>query len=191
MLNKMVLSSIATLSLVGCSQELSEEDSRVGFAAVSSVLATGVSMAQSSASATSVVADETPAFRAEGSANVDFNFNCPGGGTARFVGSAAAAGDPSAAAGTFSLSTTFSGCKSALNVTIDGDLDYEATASATGDSAQLSFSMVGSLSFSGEVDGSCDIDVKISASASPGSASGTYQGSICGHDASATANVQG
>lgn len=191
MRNQIFLSSIATLALASCSYELSEEDSRTAFFATQTVLAAGAAEAQGSAVATPVQADGTPAFRAGGEANVDFTFNCPGGGTARYTGTAVAAGDTSGAQGTFTLSTAFAGCKTLQNITIDGDMDYAASASASDASAQLSFTMNGSLSFSGEVDGTCDIDVKIAASATPGSASGSFEGSVCGHDAKATLSVTG
>lgn len=191
MFNRIVLSSLATFFLVGCSQELSEKDAQVAFGAALTVLQSGGAMAQSSAGATPVQADDAPAFRAGAEAAVDYDFACPGGGTARFAGSVVAASDETSGQATFTFQTDFAACKSLANITIDGNMDYASSISGTAEAVQLTFSMSGSLSFSGEVEGSCDIDLTLNASATAGSAGGTFEGSVCGHDASATLNVQG
>lgn len=190
MRNWIVLSSIASFFLVGCSQELSEKDAQVAFAATYTTLSVGGAAAQASAG-TPVQADESPAFRAGAAASVDYDYNCLGGGTAHFVGTATAASTETAGQATFNLATDFVGCTSPDNITIDGNLDYAASVSGTADTAEVTLSMNGSLSFEGKVEGSCEIDLKLAFSATAGSAQASYKGSVCGHDASATLNVQG
>jgi len=190
MLNKIVLSAVASLALIGCSEQLDEEDSRVAFTAAFSTLSAGGAAAQTSA-ATPVQADETPVFRAGAAGSVDYDYACPGGGTAHFAGSVTAVSDDVGGQASFTFATDFAGCKTLLDVTIDGSLDYASSVSGSAESATVTLSMDGSLSFSGKVDGTCDIEVDLSVSAAPGSAMGTYSGSVCGHDASATLNVQG
>lgn len=191
MRSKLVLSVVACGALVGCSgPQLSEEDAVVGFSAASMVLSTGSSMAVANVGA-AAQAEETPSFRAEGEAAVDFTYNCPGGGTARFAGSAVAASAESGGNVTFSLNTDFAACGTINSVTIDGGIDYASSVTGSAEAVSVEFSMDGSLSFSGQVEGDCDIDVKFSLSASQGAAGGSYKGSFCGHDASSTFKTQG
>ncbi len=188
--NRIVLSAIASLALIGCSDQLNEEDSRVAFAAAYSTLQVGAAEAQSNAG-TAAHTGDTPAFRDAAAGTVDYNYSCPGGGSAHYVGSLQASSDGGGGQATFDLSTDFAGCKTIGNITVDGSMDYAASVTGTADTASVTFAMNGSLSFSGEVDGSCDIDVKISVNATQGAAGLSYSGSVCGHDAAATLNVQG
>jgi hypothetical protein len=188
--NRIVLSAIASLALIGCSDQLNEEDSRVAFVAVSSALTAGAAEAQTNAGAAARTGD-TPAFRDSAAGTINYSYNCPGGGTAQFVGSVQASSDGLGGQAAFELATDFVGCKTLVNITVDGGMDYAASVTGTADAASVTFSMNGSLSFSGEVDGSCDIDLKFSANATQDAAGVTYSGSVCGHDASATLNVQG
>lgn len=191
MKNVLFTSAIVSLALVGCSNQLNEEDSVVAFSAASTVVAQGASQAQSGTPA-AVQAEDSPAFRDAAAGAVDYSFSCPSGGTAHFTGAFDAVADGSGGQATFSLSTDFAACKSLQNVTIDGNMDYAASIVGSDAGGSVTFSMNGSLDFSGQVDGSCDIDVKFSASGSAGGSAGvTYSGSICGHDAAATLNVQG
>lgn len=190
MLNKIVLSAIASLALIGCSDQLNEEDSRAAFTAAYATLSAGGAAAQTSA-ATPVQADDSPAFRAGAAGSVDYDYACPGGGTAHFAGTVTAVADDVGGQANFTFATDFSGCKTLLDITIDGSIDYASSVTGSAESASVKFSMDGSLSFSGKVDGSCDIEVDLAVSAVPGTASASYSGSVCGHDASATLSVQG
>jgi hypothetical protein len=163
----------------------------VAFVAAYSTLSAGGAAAQTSAAGTAAHASDTPAFRAGAAGSVDYDYMCPGGGTAHFVGSVAAVSDETSGQATFTLATEFAGCKTLVDITIDGNMDYASSVSGSAEAAEVSFSMSGSLAFEGKVEGSCDVDVKLSVSATPGSATGTYEGSVCGHDAAATLNVTG
>lgn len=131
-------------------------------------------------------------FRESVEGPVDYDFACMGGGTVHFSGSVQASSDPAGGQAMFELSTDFVGCEvKGGNITIDGGMDYAASASASssGD-ADVTFAMNGSLSFSDDIDGSCAFDVKFSATATgDGSAGVLYSGSICGRDAAVTLNV--
>ena len=77
-------------------------------------------------------------------------------------------------------------------MTISGSLDYSAAVSADGaGAASTTFTMKGSLSYEGKVEGSCDIDMTAAVNVAGGSVGASYEGSICGHNAKATLNVQG
>jgi hypothetical protein len=188
--NRIVLSAIASLALIGCSDQLNEEDSRVAFVAVSSALTAGAAEAQTNAGAAARTGD-TPAFRDAAAGTVDYSYNVPGRrhGALRRLG--AGVERRARRAGGVRAGDRLRGCKTLVNITVDGGMDYAASVTGTADAASVTFSMNGSLSFSGEVDGSCDIDLKFSANATQGAAGVTYSGSVCGHDASATLNVQG
>lgn len=191
MRNSISVAILGSFTLLGCSQQLSEEDARVAFVAAYSTLSTGGAAAAASAGGTAAHATDTPAFRAGAAGSVDFDYMCPGGGSAHFAGSATAASDGTTGQATFTLSTDFAGCKTLVDITIDGSMDYASSVSGSAEAAEVTFSMTGSLDFAGKVEGSCDIDVKLSVSATAGSAMGTYEGSVCGHDAAATLNVTG
>ena len=72
----------------------------------------------------------------------------------------------------------------------------ESALTITADGATTQLTMKGSLSYEGQVDGSCDWDLTMKV-ATTGAAGGTpgvnaeYSGTMCGHKASATLNVQG
>ncbi len=104
-------------------------------------------------------------FRESVEGAVDYDFACMGGGTVHFSGSVQASSEPAGGQAIFELSTDFVGCEvMGGKITIDGGMDYAASASSSGD-ADVTFAMNGSLSFSGDIDGSCDFDVKFSATA--------------------------
>lgn len=94
---------------------------------------------------------------------------CPAGGNIDYGGSFDDA-DPSA----FDLNLDYIGCATIGGVTIDGDLMYSGSWSSM---LNFSFAMDGILSFSGNVSGSCTLDLSLSQS------QGTYsaQGDLCGN----------
>lgn len=191
MRNTIVLTALATFTMIGCSKQLDEQDSRVAFAAAFGALGTGAGEAQLSAGgAAAAQASDTPSFRAGAAGAVDYTFNCQGGGSIHFAGNVTAVANDTGGYASFNFSTDYASC-SFLNITMDGSVDYVASASGTADTAKADFSIDGSLSFSGEVDGDCDFDLTYSLSATQNAANISYSGSICGHDAAATLNVSG
>jgi hypothetical protein len=181
------------LLLGACSNDLSERDAQVAWAATYVALADGQTQAQLAASGTPAAAGEETSFRGlspRAGANVNYSGPCTGGGSASYVGSAEAVTDGAGAgAVTFDLAATFDAC-SVAGITISGDLDYSAAVVADTTSAMTELKMIGSLSYDGEVEGSCDWDLRMKFAANTsGMASAEFSGSICGHDASGALTV--
>jgi hypothetical protein len=201
MRSSVFLFTACTLLFTACSNELSEEDARLAYVATYSALAQGSAMATTIANTTPLVAEDGVEFRNGGispraAAGVDFTWACPSGGSAHYVGNAEAVTEGAGAgSANFTLATTFDACAT-TGITITGDLDYAASVSVTADGATTQLTMKGSLSYEGQVDGSCDWDLTMKV-ATTGAAGGTpgvnaeYSGTMCGHKASATLNVQG
>ncbi len=195
------LLALSTLTLLApaCSR-LSEEDAAVAFGATMVAVSQGQSQAQVAAqSGTPVVEGEDASFRAAGvtpraAGNVDFTWNCLGGGTAVYSGAAELVADGAGAGEvSFDLATSFDAC-SVNGITIDGEFTYALDVVATADSASSEMTMKGELSYDGQVEGSCEWDLKMSFAASNlgsggGTATASFSGSICGHDASSTLKV--
>lgn len=180
-----------SLSSAACSDPLNEEDTRVAWASTNLALAQGQAQAQASASGAPLApSGQTDEIRPRVAAQVDYTWSCTGGGSAQFVGSAETIADASGSSVTFDLQTDFSAC-SVNDVAISGELDYSGSVDASAGSASTTLSMKGSLSFEGKIEGDCKIDMTSAVSASTGSASVSYEGSICGHSAKAALNVQG
>lgn len=189
--------SVACLS-VGCGSSISEEDTRVAWTSTNLALAQGSAQAQAVAQGVPAAPSaENDAITPRAAAQVDYSWPCTEGGTAHFTGSAEAVVSQAGSSDvSFDLSTDFDGCV-VTGVTISGSLDYSASVSADGaGTASTMFTMKGSLSYEGKVEGSCDIDMTMSVNVSggvggAGSVGASYDGTICGHSAKATLNVQG
>ncbi len=97
--------------------------------------------------------------------------DCPDGGTVTLQAEGHV--DPDSVASAADIS--FDGC-AAEGIVIDGTLSYSA--SVTENSATVSMS--GSLSWSGDIEGECDIDIDASVTTSGAQASGHLGGTMCG-----------
>ncbi|MBK9757589.1 MAG: hypothetical protein IPO88_29610 [Nannocystis sp.] len=185
MRSSLFVASVCTLLLTACSGGLSDDDSRVAWAATQVALSQGQTQAQLAASGTPLMTGDEVAFRRGGGL---LHRRRHGALCRDRVG-----GERRAGAVNFTLATTFDGCD-VSGITISGDLDYVAEVTTSGTSATSALTMHGSLSYEGKVEGSCDWDLtmKVAATATGGgggSASAEFSGSICGHDASATLKV--
>lgn len=183
-----VLSVIASLVLVGCagSDPLNAEDSRVAFAALSATLESGAAAA---GDGTAAYTGDSPAFRDLIDTMVDYDFPCMGGGKAHFSGSVQVSSEPDSDHTAVDLSTDFDSCTAeGGNIIIDGGMDYVVLVSSSAESDNVTVVMKGSLSFSGDIVGSCDIDVKLFVTSSEDESGVMYEGSICGHNAAVTIN---
>ncbi len=196
---RLVLGSLACVVLAACSGGLDDQDSVIAFAATSQALSQGQAQAQVAANGTKIVEGEQASFRGLGvepraSGNVDYDWACTGGGTAHYAGAAEVVVDGAGASNvTFDLAAEFTDC-SVNGITISGDLDYAVDVETTADTAYVMSTMKGSLTYDGQIDGSCDwnLTMKVAASgAGAGSVSAEFSGSICGHNAKSTLNVQG
>jgi hypothetical protein len=162
-MSKFLLMIVAlTFALVGCSGDggsssnnLSEADSQEAFLAVSNA----------ASAATSGAYGCTTCLSQPLSTSIEFEFQCSQGGTISVEGDIDIQD-----AFAYDLALNFNNC-SHQDVEIDGGIDYFIT----GDSAQdIAIRMEGSLDFSGEISGSCDIDVTISIA-------GGFSGDFCGN----------
>ncbi len=174
---KNITRAFLAVSLIGfaaCGDDsLSEEDSQQGFAAANVVLSQGGASAQSSA--------------ANGAVAIDFSFNCLEGGTANFVGSLDDTQTGTTTDATFTYVVTFNDCVS-QGVTLGGEVTYKLDIKANDTSSTLEYSYVGDLSFAGDINGDCSLDMysKLTTSndgAGGGTANFEYRGNMCGNDA--------
>ncbi|GAB4511418.1 MAG: hypothetical protein Tsb0020_29210 [Haliangiales bacterium] len=149
-----------SLALVGCSggDTMSQEDANQAFATTSLALANAQEVA------TEVSSD---------GGQIDASTTCSGGGSLAISGTFDGFEE-------FALNVEFSGCREG-NVTISGSLAYDASISQD----SITVSMVGSLSYSGDISGNCDISVTTTA----GEAGASVSGSVCGQSVSASAGV--
>lgn len=103
---------------------------------------------------------------------LDFSGPCTLGGSIALTGSFS--GDTAGTNAAFDLSTTFAACQE-LQGTLDGDVHWTSTVSASGFAA----SMTGDLDWTdGNGTASCTLDLAMAVTA----ASISYTGSICGYD---------
>jgi hypothetical protein len=168
------LLAVGLIGFAACGDDsLNEEDSQQGFAAANAVLSQGGASAQSSA--------------ANGAVAIDFSFNCLEGGTANFVGSLDDTQTGTTTDATFTYVVTFNNCVS-QGVTLGGDVTYKLDISASDTSSTLEYSYVGDLSFSGDINGDCSLDMYSRITTSTGASGGgsanfEYRGNMCGNDA--------
>ena len=117
--------------------------------------------------------------------SLDVSFDCPGGGSYRAVGTYSNSE-------AFDLSVEFESC-SADGIVIDGSLDLHAEVVVDENSTRVETSYVGDLTWSGEVEGSCGIDMTASVSVvTSGDKSDVdveVHGDICGYDADAVVHA--
>ncbi len=151
---------IGVTSLAACGGGLSKDESARAWSSMNGSLAVGQAQAAQSASALST---------APGS--VELSVPCVEGGSLSLSGTF----DTTASPATFAFSVTFDQCKHG-GIAANGNLDYAL--SVTDSPFSMLYTWSGNVDFSGDVDGSCAVDVTMSGSA--GGFSST--GSICGHD---------
>jgi hypothetical protein len=152
------------------------------------------------------------------SVGINFDLDCANGGTASLDAGLDVTQDNAARDGAlgstgsdtgntdtlnalFGYDVTYDRCRPDDN-TLDGDLKYEATLVATSTDAAAGVDVQtlyrGSVTSSGDTNGTCDVDVTGHIQAAAGEGPGdefdsgvhvVYSGTICGHDASQVLNV--
>lgn len=157
---KRALAIIAFVALAGCGgsePELTTAETESALTTLSTAAGLGVT------AALNVSVDS-------GQASVTATGNCLGGGTVEASGMVQA----SAESASYSLDLTYDNCVMG-GVGIDGVLSYEGSASDAG----ISFSMQGEVTFSGQIEGTCSIDIEMTIEGQP--ASFSVEGSACGN----------
>lgn len=170
----------------GCAGDVgSAEDARAGWVKTEAQLSSGSNGAQSAGAP----AGDVPVFRADPlSINVDFDYSCASGGSINYKGSYKVSTAPGATGVDFDYAATFKGCD-AGGVTIDGDVDYSAVVATSDAGSSVDYSYRGDLTWKGDVEGACVVEMDASVSTSAAGVSVSYKGSICGYDAAASLNV--
>ncbi|MFO0728547.1 MAG: hypothetical protein U1E65_32525 [Myxococcota bacterium] len=164
LISKTLLSLALVVPAVGCGGGMSKQDAMTGWAAANVALSQAFAQAQTMGGG----------LHNDATATLNFTYNCPGGGgTIAITGSA-----DTSTPGMESVDVTekATGCKS-NNITLDGTMSYKTVVNGSA----VNFKWTGSLTFSGQVSGTCDIDVTVNSSGTGGSVTGT----ICGYSLSA------
>lgn len=193
------LALLATLPLLGlgCGSVEGQEDAGRGMRAMMSVLGTGAP----GASLMAARGERPTSFRAfdlglDGGIRIDADIPCPSGGKMKLDGSATINADLgnvdgwdayATAALEFDLGVKFRRCK-VDGIKLGGNIDYSLTMevdSAAGE-ASLHWDYTGKVTFRGDVEGTCEIDMHASASSSDAFSNlevRAFAGSMCGLDA--------
>lgn len=170
--------SVGLVALVGCAKNtLDPEQAAIAWQANSAELGR-------SATTTPLVG-----IAADGS----FSFDCLEGGTIVGDGAFDATADLTdlSAVASFEYALELVGC-ARDGVVTDGTLDFTgfASASVAALSAESSFTWVGDLAYTGEVEGDCAIDVTAASSVDlADGASASFEGTLCGDSVSALATL--
>lgn len=184
---RLVPALFASTLLCACASPVDNpDDARAGWAKTSVALASGSAAAQGGGAGQT--AEDDTSFRA-GSVDVgvDFKYQCVDGGSIHYTGATHVATDAGSQV-TFNYDAAFDKCE-ADGLTIDGDLAYDLAVETTDTTSSVIYSYKGELEWSGQIKGSCEIDMTGAVMTSTGSASVQYKGSICGYDAAVTLNV--
>lgn len=193
---KLVLLATLPLLGLGCGAVDGQEDAGRGMRAMMKVLGVGAPGAASLMAADDGRPNDFRAFDVGGKVRIDADVPCPEGGKIKLDGSASLDSSLGTVEGwdafaslalEFDLGVKFRRCK-VDGVKLGGNLDYALTFdvdSAAG-TATLDWSYVGDVTFRGEIEGRCEIDMH--ASASSGDAFSNldlraYAGTMCGFDA--------
>lgn len=174
-----LLLTVPMVLLAACGgDKMTKKETKKGWESTSKVLAQGESSMAGS------VEVKTTEDGAEAAASVEQS--CAEGGTATFDGTARAASSENGALAEFDVTVLFSGC-TVDGRTMDGELSYLMAGETDRASANSEMRVVGELRYSGDVSGSCSIDMKAERgiSANPGDLgiTKTRSGTICGFEA--------
>ncbi len=153
------------LSLVACGG-MSEEEANQAWMTTNVALASGQALGATDTSGDGM--------------NSTFDAACQGGGSLSF----AMTGTVDSAELTtvnFSYDVDFSDCVSS-GTTLNGSMRYEMVAETSGSSSSVITNYVGSMIYSGDVDGSCDSDMHMTMDSSATAASFVYSGTFCGYE---------
>lgn len=189
--------ALLALPLLGCSPLEGQEDAGRGMQAMMKLLGTGAP----GAALMAAQSDRPNDFRALGldldaGIRIDVDVPCPNGGKMKLDGSASLNTDLGTVEGwstyasvalEFDLGVKFRRCK-IDGIKLGGELDYSLSmdVDTTAGAASLEWSYTGEVTFRGDIEGTCEVDMH--ASANSGDAFSdlqvrAYAGSMCGLDA--------
>ncbi len=158
-----ILLSLIVLALgMGCSEGLSEDESRTAMKATAGALTDG-----GQAGATSVG-------KADGVA-MDFNHGCAGGGEMTL------AGDMAGIQIGFDVGVKMTTC-SRDGVTMTGELTYTMVSVNAILVTTSTYSYAGTVTYSGSIAGTCDVAMTGTVVGTPGVSIATWAGKFCDHD---------
>lgn len=196
-MTKLVLLASLPLLGLGCAPVEGQEDAGRGMRSMLELLGVGAPGA-ALAAATDDRPDDFRAFGLDGSASlrIDADVPCPEGGKMKLEGAASLAADLGNLDGwdayaslglEFDLGVGFRRCK-IDGIKLSGDVDYSLSidVDTQAGAASLDWSYTGDVTFRGEVEGRCEIDMH--ATANSGDAFSNlevrgYAGTMCGFDA--------
>ena len=158
---------LAAISLTVACGGMSRKEATAGFAATQTALTTG--RMQTSGALTP-----------DGSA-VNTGFNCLVGGLAAITGSYTGNTVGAVTEYAYDLTYVFDGCNNG-DVTLDGQLNNKGAAAMDDTTVDMSMDFVGTLSFSGEVEGDCEFDLHMAFSNAGTLPTATFTGTVCGYD---------
>lgn len=169
---KRALLAVGVLALVGCggADELSEAESQAAWEATQSALG-----------------DQSN----PGALTVTTSAPCDDGGTLKWkanLNDAFGLGSHDSSEFTFDYDLKFNKCATG-GVKISGKLNYTLSTRTTPSGSELTWGYNGKLRYSGDIEGTCNIDMIGKYGVSETSFSMEYSGTICGNDASAALNV--
>jgi len=177
------------LVLAGCgNDQLTEDESERAWNSTQQTLTSGEARVQGEGSGSEEGSDS----------DLTVDYTCPEGGTARFEGSytfenSGNEGSDHAVLET-DLTVSFDACAN-NNITADGFINYTTRTETNDSGAEFVTDWTGDLDYSGEINGTCQIDMHGEMSAESGSESVSYQydysGTVCGHDADQTLEGSG
>lgn len=176
--------TIATISfafvLVGCGNQMSEEESQEAWGTTQQTLSSGEAQVQGDVKESSSDSPNTDA---------SLDYTCPEGGSATFEGeyTYTSSDDEGSSTDKFEADMTvdYRACEN-NDIVIDGAVNYNLKTETSGDSFKYVYDWDGDLDYSGDVNGSCRIDMTGEMNFDSSSVSWNYSGTVCGHDAEQT-----
>ena len=179
-----LVATIILTSACGSGEPLPEEDIATAWAATEQVLG----MANVGGATAAYASTDTT----NAATKAEFEVDCPQGGSATFTADSKLSDLRQSENVSVKYEVEFDGCES-QGVIIDGSIDFDIELSYTESKIEYSQAIDGTLTWSGDVAGSCDVKIDGSATVNIGSSSVQYEysGEICGQEASKSLAASG
>ncbi len=122
--------------------------------------------------------------------DVDLDADCTDGGSVALSGTLTQNVGAGGVEQSFDYTVAYTAC-SKDGIVTDGDLDWSLEQVVDGGTARQRWSYAGTLTWSGDVSGTCDLEMEAEQEASSTSASVSWSGTICDRDASVVLEASG